>query len=92
MKVLGNRVYLKVPKRPKSKVILSPQEEAEKDRQYAESLDRLEVKYVGEAVEGIKPGNFVFPDPRRVVTAGYHKKISGDMYLIISQHDIMHVW
>ena len=94
-KLLGNRVYIILPKEtPKSDLQLDAETakavRAEELRKYT----RLTVYAVGSAVEGLSEGDEVLIDPlsqsamRPVIIPLSEKK---DV-LMVSYHDIAHIW
>lgn len=87
----GVRVLLTLPERDTKGIELSPELKEELDREYAAKLDKLEVYAIGDAVEGVQPGDFVYV-PTEELKRGTFVTINGEAKLMVAYHGIALVW
>jgi hypothetical protein len=88
----GNRIYLEMPKEPKSSIHLDEESKAAIEAEKMKKWGRLKVYAVGNLIEDIKEGDEVMIDPS---SASKLLKIplSEDRdVLMISTFDIAHIW
>lgn len=90
-KLHGIRVLLSLPKREDHGIQLSPQDKEELDREYASKLDKLEVYAIGDAIEGLKPGDMVYV-PTEELKRGTFVTINDEAKLMVSYHGIALTW
>lgn len=91
-KLLGRRVYLEIPKEPKSDLYLDEESrallEAEKMKKYC----RLVVYAVGNDISDLNEGDEVMIDPSAAAKV-FKIPISADKEVImVSYYDIAHIW
>ena len=91
-KILGNRVLLKTPPLPESKLQLSKEAQESLKEDYLKKLDKLEVYEVGDTVTTIQAGDIVtIPVPS--VLNGQKIKLSEELEVcLVSAFDISIVW
>lgn len=91
-KLLGNRVLLKTPALPETKLQLSKEAQESLKEEYLKKLDKLEVYAVGDTVTTVAEGDIVtIPIPN--VLNGQKIKISDDLEVcLVSIFDISIVW
>jgi hypothetical protein len=90
-KLLGTRVLLTRPVRPKSSIQLTPEAEAELDREMMDKWTALEVFATGDEVTQVKAGQKVYVPVNylqhaEVVVFGEEQK------MLIAERDIAIVW
>ena len=91
-KILGHRVYLEIPAEPKSDIILDEASKAALEAERLRKWGRLRVYAVGEAVTDLKQGDIVMIDPSSMSRV-YRIPITADKdVLLVSLHDIAHIW
>ena len=90
-KLHGIRVLLTLPPRDTKGIELSPELKEELDREYAAKLDKLEVYAVGDAVEGLKPGDMVYV-PTEELKRGTFVTINDEAKIMVSYHGIALTW
>ena len=91
-RLLGNRVLLKTPALPESKLQLSKEAQESLKEDYLKKLDKLEVYEVGDTVTTVKVGDIVtIPVPS--VLNGQKIKLSEDLEVcLVSVYDISIIW
>lgn len=92
-KLLGNRVYLNMPKKEESKIIVDENTKEALKRELLNKMSRLEVYAVGDLVTTIMPGDEVLVDPEALARNTTIVPLSNDKeVLLVSPFDIVHVW
>lgn len=91
-KLLGNRIYLKVPKQEKSNIILSPEAQKEIEAANMKKYARLEVYDVGDVVTNIGGGDFVFVDPEKLSRAPMIPLSDELEVFLVSPFDVLMIW
>lgn len=91
MKVLGNRVYVKAPKMPESKVILTGEALEKHKAEMMAKFDTLEVFATGTDVTNVKVGDMVHISPSAINKAGV-LEINKEGIIMVSLHDVNHIW
>lgn len=91
-KLLGNRVLLKTPALPETKLQLSKEAQENLKEEYLKKLDKLEVYSIGDTVTTVAEGDLVtIPIPS--VLNGQKIKISDtEEVCLVSVFDISIVW
>lgn len=87
----GVRVLLTLPERDTKGIELSPELKEELDREYAAKLDKLEVYAIGDHVEGIEVGDFVYV-PTEELKRGTFVTINEQAKLMVPSHAVALVW
>lgn len=90
MKVLGKRVLILKPEKTQSPVVLSPEAEAEMERELMLKWNALEVMSVGDEVTKVKEGDRVY-----VGTSIQHSElvtINEKIYFLVNEASILIVW
>jgi hypothetical protein len=90
-KLVGTRVLLTKPKKPESKVLLSPEAEAQMEAEMMAKWTALEVYAVGDEVSIVAPGDKVFVETYSLQNAGV-VSIGDDLKLMIAERDIAIIW
>lgn len=90
MKILGDRVYLKLPPLKEYAIEVPDELKAHEQQEYLQKLDRLTVFDVGLEVKTVKKGDQVQVDPiglrrGRMIEIGKNKVIS------VQESEIMHI-
>lgn len=90
-KVLGKRVLLNIPKRPESKIELTPEIERQMEQELIKKWTNLVVHSVGDSVVDVKQGDKVYVSSDALRQAE-RITIGEDTKLMISEYDIAIVW
>jgi hypothetical protein len=92
-KLLGNRIYVNVPKKDQnSKIIVDSATKEELQREMLKKMSKLTVYDVGESVSIVKAGDTILIDPAKLKDAML-VPLSNDLdVLLVSPFDIIHVW
>lgn len=95
MKLLGNRIYLEVPKEEESKLIVDSNTKDALKKEMLKNMNRLKVHSVGTAITDpdLKPGVHVLVDPVALRDKTLVVPISEtEDVLLVSIFDIVHIW
>jgi hypothetical protein len=91
-KLLGNRVYVEVPERKKSKLEVDANTKEALQREMLKKMSRLKVYDVGDLVTTFKEGDEVLVDPGKLKDALLIPLTDDQEVLLLSPFDIIHVW
>tara|TARA_R110001632_G_scaffold153457_1_gene271311 strand:- start:1014 stop:1307 length:294 start_codon:yes stop_codon:yes gene_type:complete len=91
-KLLGNRVYVEVPERKKSKLEVDANTKEALQREMLKKMSRLKVYDVGDLVTTFKEGDEVLVDPGQLKDALLIPLTDDKEVLLLSPFDIIHVW
>lgn len=91
--LLGNRVYLNMPKKEKSKLIVDENTKDALKKELLNKMSKLTVYAVGDLVTSIKPGDEVLVDPEALARKATIIPLSENKeVLLVSPFDIVHIW
>jgi hypothetical protein len=91
-RLLGNRLYVDVPERKKSKLEVDANTKEALQREMLKKMSKLKVYDVGELVTNINPGDEVLVDPSKLKDAHLIPLEENKDVLLISPFDVIHVW
>jgi len=94
MKLLGNRIYLEIPKKEESKLIVDENTKEALEKEMVKKMSRLTVHSVGTANmdEGLVPGAVVLVDPEALSKARMIPLSEEETVLLVSPFDVIMVW
>ncbi len=92
-KLLGNRIYVNVPKKEeKSKIIVDTATKEELQREMLKKMSKLTVYDVGDSVSIVKPGDVILIDPAKLKEAMLIPLNEEVDVLLVSPFEVIHVW
>lgn len=91
MKVLGFRVYLDLPAVPETKTVLHGKAKEEYEKEMYLKYTKLKVFAVGHLCKDVKVGDVVQVE-NHVLAKHSIIEVEGDEKMVISEHDISHIW
>lgn len=96
MKLLGNRVYLEMPKKEESKLIVDENTKEALQKEVLKKLNKLIVHSVGtgSAIDpDIKVGSIVLVDPAAIRDKALIIPLdNGEEVMLVSPFDIIQIW
>lgn len=95
MKLLGNRIYLEIPKKEESKLIVDENTKESLQKELLKKMSRLKVHSVGTAITDpdLKVGVEVLVDPSALRDKAVIIPLSEDEeVMLISPFDIIQIW
>jgi hypothetical protein len=91
--LLGNRIYLELPKKDESKIIVDENTKEALQKELMKKMSKLKVYDVGNTVDLVKAGDIVLVDPSKITSAVVIPNLDLDVDIIlISPFDVIHVW
>lgn len=92
MKLLGNRIYLEMPKKEESKLIVDENTKEALEKEMLKKMSKLKVHTVGTANMEIKEGDYVLVDPAALSKASLIPINDDESVLLVSPFDIIMIW
>ena len=92
MKLLGNRIYLEIPKKEESKLIVDENTKEALEKEMLKKMNKLRVHSVGTANMEVKIGDFVLVDPAALSKAPLIPLSDDETVLLVSPFDIIQIW
>tara|TARA_R110000823_G_scaffold303501_1_gene424894 strand:- start:221 stop:502 length:282 start_codon:yes stop_codon:yes gene_type:complete len=90
--LLGNRIYLEIPKKEESKLIVDDNTKEALEKEMYKKMSKLTVHSVGTANMDIKPGDVVLVDPQALQKAPLIPLSDEENVLLVSPFDVIMVW
>lgn len=91
MKLLGNRIFLEMPKKEESKLVVDENTKEALNKEMLKKLSKLKVHSVGDTVTNVKPGDEVLVDPNHLQKCPIID-FDEDQLLLISPFEVILVW
>jgi hypothetical protein len=91
-KLLGNRIYLEMPKKEESKLIVDENTKEALEKEMIKKMSRLTVHSVGTAIMDIKQGDVVLVDPEALSKARLIPLSDDETVLLVSPFDVIQIW
>ena len=94
-KLMGNRVYIEMPKKEESKLIVDENTKEALEKEMIKKLNRLKVYSVGSGITDpdLVEGCEVLIDPEALATKTRMIPLTEDKYvMLVSPFDIIHIW
>lgn len=93
MKLLGNRIYLEVPKQvEENKLIVDENTKEALQREMLKTFSKLTVHSVGDTVTSVKKGDIVLVDPGKVSQGQLIDLSEGEQVILVSPFDVIMIW
>jgi hypothetical protein len=91
-KLLGNRIYVEIPKKEESKLVVDENTKEALQREMLKKMSKLKVYAVGDLVTNISVGDVILVDPGSLSKA-HVIPLSDELdVLLVSPFDVIHVW
>lgn len=91
MKLIGNRVFLQMPKKEESKLIVDENTKEALNKEMLKKFSRLKVHSVGDTVTNLNVGDEVLVDPNHLQKSPIID-LNGEEVILIAVYDIILVW
>jgi hypothetical protein len=92
MKLLGNRIFLELPKKEESKLIVDENTKEALQKEMLKKMSRLTVHSVGDTVTTIKSGDVVLVEPMKLRDAPVIDVSDNMQLLLMSPFDVILIW
>lgn len=93
--LLGNRIYLEIPKKKEDKIIVGENTKEELKKELLQKMKKLKIVMVGIGIAdpSIKVGKYVLVNPEALARTASVIPISDDLDVLrVTYFDIEHVW
>ena len=91
-KLLGNRIYLEIPKKEESKLIVDENTKESLEKELLKKMNKLKVHSIGTANMEVKVGDYVLVDPAALSKAPLIPLSEEETVLLVSPFDIIQIW
>jgi hypothetical protein len=91
-KLRGNRVFLEIPKKDDSKIIVDENTREAMNRALVQTFRKLKIYEVGDLITDLNKGDFVLVDPEMLKRAPIIPLSETRDVLMISQFDVALIW
>lgn len=91
-KLLGNRIYVEIPKKEDSKLVVDENTKEALQREMLKKMSKLTVYAVGDLVTTINVGDTILVDPGALSKAHVIPLSDDKDVLLVSPFDVIHVW
>ena len=93
MKLLGNRIYVEMPKQnEESKLIVDENTKEALQKEMLKKMSRLKVHTVGDLVTSIKAGDIILVDPSSLSKAPLINLSNDEEVILVSPFDVIMIW
>jgi len=92
MKLLGNRIYLEIPKKEESKLIVDENTKEALEKEMIKKMGKLRVHSVGTANMEVVVGDYVLVDPAALSKAPIVPLSDDENVLLVSPFDVIMIW
>jgi UDP-N-acetylmuramoylalanine-D-glutamate ligase len=93
MKLLGNRIYLEMPKQEEeNKIVVDENTKEALQREMLKTFSKLKVHTVGDTISTIKAGDVVLVDPGVLAKAPLVDLSENEQVLLVSPFDVIMIW
>jgi hypothetical protein len=93
MKLLGNRIYLEMPKQnEENKIVVDENTKESLQREMLKTFSKLTVHTVGDTISTIKAGDVVLVDPGVLAKAPLVDLSETEQVLLVSPFDVIMIW
>lgn len=91
-KLIGNRIYVEMPKKEESKLIVDENTKEALQKEMLKKMSKLTVYAVGDLVTNVAEGDVILVDPSALSKAPLIPLSDDKDVLLISPFDVIHVW
>ena len=93
MKLLGNRIYIEMPKQEEeSKLIVDENTKEALQKEMLKKFSKLTIHTVGDTVSNLKAGDVVLVDPGTLSKAPLINLSDDEQVLLVSPFDVIMIW
>jgi len=90
--LLGNRIFLEMPKQEESKLIVDENTKEALNKEMLKKLSRLVVHSVGDSIQNIKKGDVLLVDPTALQKAPLIPLSEEETVMLVSPFDVIMKW
>jgi len=90
--LLGNRIYLEIPKKEESKLIVDENTKEALEKEMIKKMGKLRVHSIGTANMEVVIGDYVLVDPAALSKAPIVPLSDDEQVLLVSPFDVIMIW
>jgi hypothetical protein len=90
--LLGNRIFLEIPKKEESKLIVDENTKESLEKEMIKKMSKLVVHSVGDTIQNIKKGDAILVDPAALQKALIIPLSDDEQVLLVSPFDVIYKW
>jgi hypothetical protein len=90
--LLGNRIFLEIPKKEESKLIVDENTKESLEKEMIKKMSKLVVHSVGDTIQNIKKGDVILVDPAALQKALIIPLLDDEQVLLVSPFDVIYKW
>mgnify|MGYP006272645551 CR=1 FL=1 len=91
-KLLGNRIFLEMPKKEESKLVVDENTKEALNKEMLKKLSKLTVHSVGDTIQGIEKGDVLLVDPAALQKAPIISLSEEETVMLVSPFDVIVKW
>jgi hypothetical protein len=91
-KLKGNRIYVTIPKKEESKLVVDENTKEALNRELLAKMSKLTVYAVGDGISDVSEGDVILVDPSKLSTALLIPLTEDKTVMLISYFDVIHIW
>lgn len=92
MELLGNRVFLRIPKQKDTKLFVQHNTKEALQKEMLSKMNKLEVHTIGSSVVNLKIGDLVLVDPSKLAQTLAIDISDVECVLLVNPFDIIMIW
>ena len=90
--LLGNRIFLEIPKKEESKLIVDENTKESLEKEMLKKMSKLAVHSVGDTIQNFKKGDILLIDPSALQKAPLIPLSEEEQVLLVSPFDVIYKW
>ena len=90
--LLGNRIFLEMPKKEESKLIVDENTQEALNKEMLNKMNKLVIHSVGDLIQNLKKGDVVLVDPAAIQKAPLIPLSKEETVMLVSPFDVIYKW
>jgi hypothetical protein len=90
--LLGNRIFLEMPKKEESKLIVDENTKEALEKEMLKKLSKLVIHSVGDTIQNLKKGDVILVDPASLQKAPLISLTEEEVVMLVSPFDVIYKW
>lgn len=90
--LLGNRIFLEMPKKEESKLIVDDNTKEALNKEMLNKMNKLVIHSVGDTIQNLKKGDVILVDPSALQKAPLIPLSEEEIVMLVSPFDVILKW
>ena len=90
--LLGNRIFLEMPKKEESKLIVDDNTKEALNKEMLNKMNKLVIHSVGDTIQNLKKGDVILVDPSALQKAPLIPLSEEEIVMLVSPFDVIYKW